>query len=113
MSGSEEESESDEDAMDDGEAPAARVTRSGKAAQNAQLYGQKGQFNPHAARAEKKRAKKIGGGLSHGVDSDSDFDFEDDFEDAKHDNAFAQLADGSESDEEEEEEEEKGIEGME
>lgn len=99
MSGSEEESEEesdeDEDAMDDGEGPSVRVTRSGKAAQNAQLYGQKGQFNPHAARAEKKRAKKIGGG-SQGVNSDSDFDFEDDFEDAKHDNAFAKLADEEE-----------------
>lgn len=99
MSESEEESDDDGDAMDDGEGPSAPVTRSGKAAQNAQLYGQKGQFNPHAARAEKKRVKKVGGG-SQGANSDSDFDFDDDFEDAKHENAFAKLAGGEDEEEE-------------
>jgi nuclear GTP-binding protein len=90
----------DVDAMDDREAAAspARVTRSSKDAQNTQLYGQKGQFNPKLAKAQRKKAKKESGGKD-GADSDSDFDFEEvDFDDAKHANAFAELA----SDEEDE-----------
>jgi nuclear GTP-binding protein len=90
----------DVDAMDDREAAAspARVTRSSKDAQNTQLYGQKGQFNPKLAKAQRKKAKKESGSKD-GADSDSDFDFEEvDFDDAKHANAFAELA----SDEEDE-----------
>jgi nuclear GTP-binding protein len=102
MSGSdiEEDDDGDVDAMDDGEAaaPAARVTRSSKDAQNTQLYSQKGQFNPKLARAQRKKAKKES--KNDGGDSDSDFDFEVDFDDAKHANAFAELG----SDEEDEEE---------
>lgn len=54
------------DEMDEGDGPPAakRQARGGTAAarQNAQLYGQEGQFNPKAAKAERKRRKKAGGG---------------------------------------------------
>ena len=99
---SEEEEEEDVDEMDE-EAPAVpmRVTRSSKDAQNTQLYAQKGQFNPHTARALRKRAKKSGsGGDAEGDGEDSDFDFEEaDWEDAAHANAFEKLASGSEGEE--------------
>lgn len=48
-------------------------------AQNRQLYGEEGQFNPRVARAEKKRARKgrgasVGGSASAGGGEDYDFD---------------------------------------
>ena len=62
MSGSEGEgdpSSNGQDAMDEGEAaaPPPRAP-SARAKQNTQLYASEGQFNPHAARAERKRRKK-------------------------------------------------------
>jgi nuclear GTP-binding protein len=103
MSGSdidEDEDEEDGDAMDDGEAtaPATRVTRSSKDAQNTQLYNQKGQFNPKLAKAQRKKAKKESV-ETDGPDSGSDFEFDEvDFDDAKHANAFAELASDEEED---------------
>lgn len=46
--------------MDEGEAgPSAKRQRgAAAAAQNAQLFAEAGQFNPHAARAERKARKK-------------------------------------------------------
>ncbi|KAL6774168.1 hypothetical protein ACKKBG_A24010 [Auxenochlorella protothecoides x Auxenochlorella symbiontica] len=44
-------------------------------AQNAQLYNNPGQYNPHAARAARKQKKR----LSRSAEDDSDFDFEEDY----------------------------------
>lgn len=64
--GSEEEGEE----MDEEDGPPAakrQAKGSGASAkQNAQLYGQEGQFNPRAAKAERKRRKKEAGGGSGG-----------------------------------------------
>ena len=49
--------------MDEGDGPAAKRARgagAGAAKQNAALYAQEGQFNPRAAKAERKRRKKEG-----------------------------------------------------
>lgn len=107
MSGSDvEEGEEEEggDAMDEGDAPAAKRQRGAAAAQNAQLFGEAGQFNPHAARAEKKARKKSAAlrqawaeaeaaGAAAGEAGGEDYDFEADWgEDAAGgNNPFAQL----------------------
>lgn len=107
MSGSEmdsddEDGSSDGDAMDEEEAQMEGGAQdvSGKKAQNRQLYAEKGQFNPHAARAARKKQKKQGavaeggpGAAGAGGDSDSDFDWGD----AQHENAFAGLESEPES----------------
>lgn len=112
-SGEEGSDDEDEDAMDEGEAaPAAKRQRgAAAAAQNAQLYGEAGQFNPHAARAEKKQRKK-GAALRQawaeveaaaaGEGGNDDYDFEADWgaEGGAGSNPFAQLGDGEGSDEE-------------
>ena len=101
--------------MDEGEAaPAAKRQRGAAAAsQNVQLYGEAGQFNPHAARAEKKQRKK-GAALRQawaeveaeaaaaGEGGNDDYDFEADWgaEGGAGSNPFAQLGDGEGSDEE-------------
>lgn len=95
-SDADEEEEGDEkaDEMDEEDGPSNRVTRSkhDRSDQNVQLYGQTGQFNPHAARAERRRKRKSGsGGVANGSDSDYDFD-EASWDDAHDANAYAQLA---------------------
>lgn len=61
--------------MDEGETkPAARQLRS-RSEQNAKLYSQPGQFNPHAAREERKRRKRAAKDPAPAGD-DSDFDFD-------------------------------------
>jgi len=111
MSGSGTDNDDDEEggsseAMDDDDGPPP-LTRGGALAnsQNKQLYGENGQFNPHTARAERKKKRKLGGDEGEGMDaeggvgggnSNSDSDF--DWAGAEHDNAFAGLADESESD---------------
>lgn len=58
--GGAEEGPSGSDEMDEAEAaPSAKRQRGGEAAaQNAQLYGEAGQFNPRKAKAAKKQAKR-------------------------------------------------------
>lgn len=106
------------DVMEDDEAPAAVpiASKRGNAStqQNVELYAQGGQFNPHAARAEKKRRKKTKDeGMEDDEDEDSDYDFAADWDDAEDGNAFAQLAGGSEEEGIEEEEDDDSDEEME
>ncbi|KAL4451438.1 hypothetical protein ABPG77_009510 [Micractinium sp. CCAP 211/92] len=118
MSGSDGEEGEEEgagDMMDEGDAPAAKRQRGAAAAQNAQLFGEAGQFNPHAARAEKKARKKSAAlrqawaeaeaaGIAAGEAGGDDYDFEADWgEDAAGgNNPFAQLGEeGSDGSDEE------------
>jgi hypothetical protein len=98
--GSEEEGPSVNDAMDEAEAaPAAKRPRGGEAAaQNARLFAEAGQFNPHAARAERKRRKK--GSLAPAAGEEAaegavaaEYDFQEDWDAAAAagGNSFAQL----------------------
>lgn len=97
MSGSD--VESDEDEMDEGDGPMmTRGGKEGKKAQNVQLYGEKGQFNPHAARAERKRRKRGGKGKEIEEEDDDQYDFEADWDDAKEKTIFAALDDEEEDD---------------
>ncbi len=101
--------------MDEAEAgPAAKRQRgAAAAAQNAQLYGEAGQYNPHAARAEKKQRKK-GAALRQawaeveaeaaaaGEGGNEDYDFQADWgqDGGAGSNPFAQLGDGEGGDDE-------------
>ncbi|KAL4420634.1 hypothetical protein ABPG75_010290 [Micractinium tetrahymenae] len=109
MSGSDaeegDEQEEEGDMVDEGDAPAAKRQRgAAAAAQNAQLFGEAGQFNPHAARAERKARKKSAAlrqawaeaeaaGAAAGEAGGDDYDFEADWgqEAAGGNNPFAQL----------------------
>lgn len=105
----EEEGGRDGDAMDEGE-PTAKRQRGAAAAQNAQLFAEAGQFNPHAARAERK-ARKKGAALRQAwaeVDAEAgpaavaggeDYDFEADWSKGGEGSAnpFAKLEDGGDS----------------
>ena len=88
-----EEGPSDDGAMDEGEGgvPAASAGVRSKlngAHQTEKLYGEEGQFNPKAARADRKRQKKTtvkgapppkpkrGAAAANAGDDDSDFDFD-------------------------------------
>lgn len=68
--------------------------------QNAKLYEELGQYNPHAARSERKRRKKHG--TNEGLDleeNDSDYDFDEDWGDGVATaNAFSELAEASDDD---------------
>jgi nuclear GTP-binding protein len=73
------------DTMDEGEAGAGGkgiTTKSGAAKQNETLYAEEGQFNPHSARADKKRRKKsipgggAGTGAHEGDDNDGEYVFD-------------------------------------
>lgn len=113
-SSGEEGSDGEGDAMDEAEAgPAAKRQRGAAAAQNAQLYGEAGQYNPHAARAEKKQRKK-GAALRQawaeveaeaaaaGEGGNEDYDFQADWgqDGGAGSNPFAQLGDGEGGDDE-------------
>ena len=98
--GGEEGGLSGSDAMDEAEAaPAAKRPRGGEAAaQNARLFAEAGQFNPHAARAERKRRKK--GSLAPAAGEEAaegavaaEYDFQEDWDAAAAagGNSFAQL----------------------
>ena len=112
------ESGEEDDVMDEGEGQAAagEAKKGSKAAQNAELYKNKGQYNPHAARGERKKmAKRRKGGEEGGdgeeVEGGSDFEFDDEYwEDAKHANAFDKLggsgSDGEEEDDDDDDDEE-------
>lgn len=73
------------------------------------LYSAVGQFDPHAARAARKRARKASVDGAEGVEEDDDYDFG---EFAQDENAYAQLA-GDDGEEEEEEEGEDHMSGSE
>lgn len=76
--------EEDLESMDEGYgAPSTSGRAAGGSSKAADaLYGEEGQFNPHAARAERKRQKKAkkaaaaGGGAMEEEDDGSDFDFD-------------------------------------
>ncbi|GAB4820326.1 hypothetical protein N2152v2_007372 [Parachlorella kessleri] len=100
--------------MDEGDGPPAKRARgagAGAAKQNAVLYAQEGQFNPRAAKAERKRRKKEGAdqrqqrGAGDEEGGDSDYDFEADWRAVKTGNAFEHIADAGTSDEDGEEQE--------
>lgn len=108
MSGSDVEEDEEEgeggDVMDEGDAPAAKRQRGAASAQNAQLFSEAGQFNPHAARAERKARKKSAAlrqawaeaeaaGAAAGETGGDDYDFEADWgeDGAGGKNPFAQL----------------------
>jgi nuclear GTP-binding protein len=111
--GSEEGDEGGSDAMDEAEAvPAAKRQRgAAAAAQNVQLFAEEGQFNPHAARAERKQRKKGrlmrqttaeaaadegANGSKGGGGEDAEYDFQEDWgPEASGGNPFAQLGSGS------------------
>lgn len=71
------------DTMDEGEAGGKGITttKSEAAKQNETLYAEEGQFNPHVARADKKRRKKsipgegVGTGANVGDDEDADGEY--------------------------------------
>lgn len=97
------------EAMDEAEAaPSAKRQRgAASAAQNVQLFAEAGQFNPHAARAERRQRKKgklmrqAGGedGGGGGAAADEEYDFEADWQaeaGGGRSNPFAQLGSGSE-----------------
>lgn len=78
-----EEDDDDDDAMNEEEAklkPGLKSKNSSEK-QNEKLYDEEGQYNPHIARAERKKRRK--GAVQHALDSDGGDDSDYDFGDAK------------------------------
>lgn len=101
------------DMMDDDQSKPIQKQSKEQGAQNSKLYAESGQFNPHAARAEKRRRKKQ---RTHSSDDSisedgSDYDFDADWGDeVKTSNGYAELAEDSEVSEEDSDEGEEDME---
>jgi nuclear GTP-binding protein len=91
-------SEVDVDEMDEEDGPLkstkTRSTKLAKENQNSKLYQEEGQLNPHLAKAQRKKRKKLEKRKELAEDADSDFDFDADWKDAnlEEENAYERLA---------------------
>eukprot|EP00898_Chlorokybus_atmophyticus_P006332 jgi/Chlat1/66/Chrsp1S08772 len=99
------------EAMDSGEAGPSRGKK--YLSQSEVLYNEEGMYNPHAARAEKKRRKKNASMAAAQDEDNSDYDFEHDFKGDKGQEGGNLDADADEDDaaEDEDEDEAEGMSG--